>query len=207
MKCDIRKYFDNINHEVLLGLLRKEIRDEKIMNLLKIIVKSFNTEKSKGVPLGNITSQIFANVYLNELDKFVENDLGLKKYYVRYNDDFIIMGNDEKKLFDAVSEVRRFLSEKLFLELPLEKTAFRKLKWGIDFCGSIVLPNGILLRHKTKSRMFKAIDAAQKKFISGEISPSDLRKRFDSYFGLLSHCKSHNLKMKIRNRYLYGQAV
>lgn len=204
IKCDIRKYFENINHEVLLDLLRKEIRDGKIMDLLEIIVKSFNVETGKGLPLGNITSQIFANVYLNELDKFVESELGLKNHYVRYCDDFIFFGNDKIKLFEHAEKIKQFLSEKLVLELPQNKTIFRKLKWGIDFCGSVILPNGILLRNKTKGRMFGTMTATTNKFDSGKISLSDLRKKFDSYFGLLSHCKAHDLKEKIRSRYLYG---
>lgn len=204
IKCDIRKYFENINHEVLLCLLRQVISDEKIMNLLGIIVKSFNAETGKGLPLGNITSQIFANVYLNELDKFTESELDLKNHYVRYCDDFIFFGHNKIELFEHTEKIKRFLSDKLFLELPQNKTVFRKLKWGIDFCGGVVLPNGILLRDKTKGRMFGTMTAAANKFDSGKISLSDLRKKFDSYFGLLSHCKAHNLKAKIRSRYLYG---
>lgn len=205
IKCDIRKYFENINHEALLGLLRQEIHDEKITNLLKIIIKSFNAETGKGLPLGNITSQIFANVYLNELDKFIADELGLANHYVRYCDDFIIFGHDKIKLVEDAEKIKRFLSEKLFLELPQNKTIFRKLKWGIDFCGGVILSNGILLRNRTKGRMFGTMTAAANKFDSGKISLSDLRKKFDSYFGLLSHCKAHGLKNKIRSKYLYCQ--
>lgn len=202
IKCDIRKYFENINHKVLLGLLQQEISDGKIVRLLEIIIKSFNAETGKGLPLGNITSQIFANVYLNELDKFTVNELGLVNHYVRYCDDFIIFGHDKNKLLEDAEKIKRFLNEKLFLELPAGKTVFRKLKWGIDFCGSVILPNGILLRDRTKGRMLGTMTAAANKFDSGKISLSDLRKKFDSYFGLLSHCKAHNLKTKIRSKYL-----
>ncbi|MEI8104169.1 MAG: reverse transcriptase/maturase family protein [Candidatus Moraniibacteriota bacterium] len=204
IKCDIRKYFENINHEILLDLLRKEIRDEKIFALLEGIVRSFHTDTGTGVPLGNITSQVFANVYLNELDRFVENDLVLKSQYVRYNDDFVILGNDEEKLFEQVRAIRKFLHERLVLELPLRKTVFRKLKWGIDFCGSIIVSNGILLRDKSKKRMFRAIKSTENKLDLGKISPSDFRKILDSYFGLLSHCKAYGLKCEIRSVYLHG---
>lgn len=205
IKCDIRKYFENINHEVLLGSLKKEISDEKIMSLLNIIVKSFNAKSGKGVPLGNITSQIFANIYLNELDEFIENKTGFKNRYARYNDDFIILSNDAKELLGSIKKIKQFLSEKLFLELPQEKTVFRKLKWGIDFCGSIILSNGILLRNKTKDRMFRNMNRTVKKLGFNKISQGDSKKIFDSYFGLLAHCRAHNLKTKIRNRYLYRQ--
>lgn len=200
MKCDVRKYFENINHKILLDILRSKISDEKIFNLLQIIVESFHQETANGVPLGNITSQIFANIYLNELDKFVENELKLKDHYVRYNDDFIIIGSDRKKLFENLEEIKNFLKEKLRLDLPKEKTVFRKLKWGIDFCGCVVLPNAILLRNKTKGRMFGKINAITHKVSLEKISQSDFRKIMDSYFGLLSHCKAYNLKSKIKHQ-------
>lgn len=200
MKCDVRKYFENINHKILLDILRNKVSEEKIFNLLQIIVESFHKETGKGVPLGNITSQIFANIYLNESDKFVENELKLKDRYVRYNDDFIIIGDDRKKLFENLEKIKNFLKEKLMLELPKEKTVFRKLKWGIDFCGCVVLPNAILLRNKTEGRMFGKINAITYKVSLEKISQSDFRKIMDSYFGLLSHCKTYNLKGEIKHQ-------
>jgi len=202
MKCDVRKYFENINHEILLELLRKNIKDDNIFDLLKIVVESFNREAGKGIPLGNITSQIFANIYLNELDQFVAGVLRMNGY-VRYNDDFIVSDSDEEKLFTNVEKIKMLLKEKLMLDLPEEKTVFRKFGWGIDFCGSVVLPNAILLRNKTKGKMFAKIDIVQGKLIAEKISIGEARKTFDSYFGLLSHCRAHNLKVKMKNRYLY----
>ncbi len=201
MKYDVRKYFENIDHKILLAILRNKISDENIFNLLKIIVESFHKETAKGVPLGNITSQVFANIYLNELDKFAENELKLKDCYVRYSDDFIIIGDNKKDLFDQVEKIRKFLSEKLMLELPQEKIAFRKLRWGIDFCGCIVLPNAVLLRNKTKGRMFGKISTIAHKTSLGKVSQGDFRRILDSYLGLLSHCNTHKLRSKIKNKY------
>ena len=202
MKCDVRKYFENIDHGILLEILRKNIGDDKIFNLLKTVVKSFNNNVSRGIPLGNITSQIFANIYLNELDEFATGDLELE-HYVRYNDDFIVLENNEEKLFADIEKIRIFLKEKMSLKLPKEKIIFRKLNWGIDFCGCVVLPNAILIRNKTKGRMFEKIKAISRKLRAEKISLNDARKTVNSYFGLLSHCKAHNLREKIRNRYLY----
>lgn len=202
MKCDIRKYFENIDHEILLEIMENKIQDEKILNLLRIIIESFHKETGKGVPLGNITSQIFANIYLNELDKFVSNDLGIKDY-VRYNDDFIVLDQDKEKLFADIEKIQIFLRDELSLELPGEKITFRKLGWGIDFCGCIVLPNAILLRNKTRGRMFEKIKAISKKFQIGKISSNELQKTMDSYLGMLSHCKAYNLKSKIKSEYIY----
>jgi len=203
MKCDVRKYFESIQHKILLEVLREKIKVEKIFRLLEIIIESFHQETGVGIPLGNITSQIFANIYLNELDKFAENVLGLKNYYVRYNDDFIIMGSDRKKILEDALKIKEFLKEKLALELPEAKTTFRKLRWGIDFCGSVVLSNGILLRNRTKARMFSRLDDSKNRLDSGKIAQSDFRQIFDSYFGLLEHCQAYNLRNKVKNRYLF----
>lgn len=200
MKCDIKKYFENIDHAILLNILKNKISDQKMLNLLEIIVRSFNAQSGKGIPLGNITSQIFANIYLNELDKFAARYLR-PMGYVRYNDDFIILENNRDKLFEKTEKAKIFLKDILKLELPEEKTIFRKFKWGIDFCGCVVLPNAILLRNKTKGRMFENMFTVARKLQHQKISPSDARKIFDSYFGLLSHCNAHNLRMKIRSKY------
>jgi len=203
MKCDVRKYFENIDHEILLGILRKNIKNERIFSLLKAVVKSFNEITGKGIPLGNITSQVFANIYLNELDRFVAMDLQAAGY-VRYNDDFVVLEDNENGFSVNIKKIRIFLKEKLALDLPEEKTIFRKFGWGIDFCGSIVLPNAVLIRNKTKHRMFSRLDAISRRLRDENISLSKARKTVDSYFGLLSHCKAYNLKNKIRNKYLYA---
>lgn len=88
LKCDIRKYFRSINHEILLKILKKKIIDEKLNQLIKKIITNVG-EKDKGLPIGNLTSQFFANLYLNELDYYIKQEIR-QKYYIRYMDDFII---------------------------------------------------------------------------------------------------------------------
>ncbi|HPY04060.1 MAG TPA: RNA-directed DNA polymerase [Spirochaetota bacterium] len=165
-------------------------------------IGSFNGDTGKGIPLGNVTSQVFANIYLNELDQFVFDEL--KTEYVRYADDFVILDYSEERIFENARKTKEFIEEKLSLKIPDKKTVFRKLKWGIDFCGSIVLPNAILLRHKTKARMLQNMEQVLKKYVEGEISESDFAKIINSYFGLLEYCNSYNLKEKIRSKYLYN---
>lgn len=208
IKCDVRKYFESISHKILFNILKNEVEDSGILSLIEKIIKSFNgkLENGCGIPLGNITSQIFANVYLNELDKFVKNELKLK-HYLRYNDDFAVLGSDEDKLFGDIQKIKRFVSENLLLELPEKKTVFRKLKWGIDFCGYIILPNAILLRHKTKSRMVKNMKIQSQRLQSGKISFWDFMRAANSYFGLLEHCNSFDLKNKIKHKHIYGKTI
>ena len=95
LQCDISKYFDSIDHRILLGLLERKIRDKKVLWLINIILESSNRESGRGIPIGNLTSQLFANVYLNELDQFVKHQLRLK-YYLRYMDDFLILDFEKK---------------------------------------------------------------------------------------------------------------
>lgn len=92
LQCDIKKYFKSIDHIILKQILKEKIKDKKVLNLLFIIIDSYNKKKGKGIPLGNLTSQLFANVYLNELDQFVKHTLKCK-YYLRYMDDFIMFGD------------------------------------------------------------------------------------------------------------------
>ncbi len=202
VKGDVKKYFDSVDHRALLGILRKKIGDKNILDLLEKIVGSFHRKIGKGMPLGNITSQIFANVYLNELDEFCRRELKLK-YYLRYNDDFVVLGWDKERLLKNAEMIRIFAKNRLCLDIPERKMIFRKLKWGINFCGYIVLPEAVILRQKTKRWMLKNLSIGYGRFEKEEISFSDFSKTTDSYLGLLKHCDSYNLRNRIRHQFTY----
>ncbi len=109
LKADIKHYFEIIDHRILVRLIEKKIKDEKVIWLIRTIFENFNTHNiGKGMPLGNLTSQFFANVYLNELDYFVKHSLKAR-YYIRYVDDFVILDNDKEKLGDYFREISRYL--------------------------------------------------------------------------------------------------
>ena len=181
LKCDVRKYFDSIDQTVLLGSIKEKVFCEKTVEIIKKIMSSYAFLVSgKGVPLGNITSQIFANIYLGILDKYVKKELRCR-FYVRYNDDFVIVSESREELEKVRNKIILFVKEKLLLDIPLEKTSIKKIAWGIDFLGFTILPKAILLRNKTKNKMYT------------NISP----KNAYSYFGILEHCNSYNLKRKI----------
>ena len=153
---DIRKFFDTINHDILKNLIRKTIKDEGVLKIIDIVIDSFKAKKKPfeniGVPLGNVTSQIFSNVYLHELDLFVKNVLK-KRYYLRYSDDFIILSNDKKSLRDCLGPIQTFLLSHLKLELHPRKISLRKLSEGIDFLGYVIFMKYSLLRVRTKHRL------------------------------------------------------
>ena len=192
LKCDIKKFFDSVDHQPLFNLIKKKIHDKQVLWLISEIISSFRirerereskTYSAIGIPIGNLTSQLFANIYLNEIDQFVKHQLKIK-YYLRYCDDFVIIDNSDKALENLIPIIQNFLGSSLKLELHEQKIIIRKLKQGIDFLGYVVLPHYRVLRTKTKRRMLKRIN----------------RKNLPSYLGLLKHCSGYKLKEEIIRR-------
>ena len=185
LKCDIKKFFASVDHKILLNLLSKRIRDQNILELLENVIRSFNSDlgNGKGIPLGNLTSQVFANIYMNEFDQFVKHNLKVK-YYLRYADDFVFLSKNEKILSSFINPVREYLLRELKLELHPGKIILRKLEWGIDFLGYVVLPHYILPRAKTKRRMLKKVNT----------------RNIQSYLGYLSHANAYYLGEEVKNK-------
>lgn len=138
--------------------------------------------------MGNLTSQIFANIYLNELDQFIKHNLKIK-HYLRYADDFLLLDEDRNNLYRCIDTLKQFLKKALHLELHPKKIILRKLNWGIDFCGYIVLPHFILPRTKTKRRILN-------KVVKSSVSNQSLQ----SYLGYFSHAESYKLAQDLKNQ-------
>ncbi len=167
LKCDIQKFFDSVDHQILFEILKNKIKDEKTLNLLEEIISSYTAQpvlqererererergfalRAKGIPIGNLTSQMFTNIYMNEFDQFVKHGLKIKNY-VRYTDDFIIISQNEDYLKQIIPALQNFLSEKLELGLHPKKITIKKFHQGIDFLGYVNFPQHRLLRTKTK---------------------------------------------------------
>ncbi|MEK7536037.1 MAG: reverse transcriptase domain-containing protein [Patescibacteria group bacterium] len=182
LKCDVRKFFDTINHEILLRLLKRRIISPGVLQIIEHIIKSFEKTPGRGIPLGNLSSQLFANVYLNELDRFIKHELR-EKYYLRYCDDFIILSHDRAKLLNLVPKLRNFLKDALKLELHPKKVVVRSWRQGIDFVGYVHKPWAVLVRTKTKERMIKKVN----------------EKNINSYLGVAKHADSHELTQLLKN--------
>ena len=136
LKMDVRKYFQNIDKEILYRILARKIQDNKLLWLLKEII--YSNEGKKGLAIGNYTSQMFANIYLNEIDQYVKHVLHCK-YYFRYLDDSIVMFKTREEAKIALTKIKKFLATNLELELN-EKTQIFKSKQGINFCGYKINP-------------------------------------------------------------------
>lgn len=193
LKLDIKKFFASVDHQILKMFLLKKITDENIIWLLDQVIDSFSTDDGRGIPLGNLTSQIFSNIYLNQLDQFIKHELRVQ-YYLRYADDFVIISQTKKDFDKYTCILAEFLKENLSLELHPRKIRIRRLEWGIDFLGYIVLLHGVLLpRTKTKKRMLKNLEKKIKEFYIGEIDSRALYQSVNSYTGYLSHANTYRL--------------
>jgi len=196
LKCDIEKFFDNISYEILFKLIKRKILDKNTLWLINLIIKSFEKQPNKGLPLGNVTSQLFANVYLNELDQFMKHKLKTK-YYLRYCDDFIILGKDRNYLEQLIKEIGYFLRNNLELNLHPNKIEIKKINQGIDFLGYITFSHHKVLRTKTKRRMFRKIKTRKIQLDDYVIDSKSFEQSINSYFGILKHCKGFKIRRKL----------
>lgn len=207
LKCDIKKFFDSVDHDVLLKILSNTIKDKDTIRLLEDTVESFISERStlfnrSGIPLGNLTSQLFANVYMNKLDQFMKHDLKIK-YYARYTDDFVVISEDEVCLQKLIPTINFFLKQQLNLELHPKKVSVQKSHCGVDFLGYIVLPHHKLVRAKTRKRMFRKIKEQSVQYKVGSISKEKTEQSLQSYLGVLSHANAHTLSENLKNQYWF----
>ena len=198
LKCDIKKFFDSVDHNILFVLINKKISDERAMMLIKDIIYSFQRERAKGIPLGNLTSQLFSNIYLNELDQFVKQDLCVK-YYIRYVDDFMILGRDKAHLQNTLVHIDRFLSKELKLQLHEQKVSIRLWHEGVDFLGYVIFPHYSVLRTKTKKRILKKIKIRQAEMSEGTTRKDKFKQTQQSYLGMLKYCRARKIKSDIEN--------
>ncbi|MBI4146598.1 hypothetical protein HY489_04645 [Candidatus Woesearchaeota archaeon] len=220
LKADIRRYFDNVDHNKLLQIIAKRLSDERMLWLIRQILGNFKTTEGKGMPLGNLTSQFFANVYLNWLDQFVKHILKAR-YYIRYVDDFVILSNSKAELEFYKRQIGDFLEDHLLLQLHPDKSRIIKLQQGVPFLGMRVFPfHRLLLRKnldkfKRKWRVFgKHLDSENYDetyvFIEGWLAFAKtantfgLRKRIIRDF---ENASMNFISIKDVNRYLKEEKI
>ncbi|MEK7109100.1 MAG: reverse transcriptase/maturase family protein [Patescibacteria group bacterium] len=193
LKCDVRKFFASIDHEVLFAILEQYIPDQKILSLLREVVSSFCTEGSptsfKGLPLGNLTSQLLVNIYMNEFDQYIKHKLKAK-HYIRYADDFVLLSPDKQELEKRLRYIVVFLRDELKLELHPNKVSISTITSGVDFLGWVHFADHRVLRTSTKKRMLRNVQGKEKEDATVQ-----------SYFGMLSHGNA----MRLRDRVAAGQ--
>ena len=179
IKADIKKYFYSIDKGILFNIMKRIISDKKLIELTRILI--YDNDDPKGIPIGNYTSQYFANIYLNEFDHFVKDELRIK-YYVRYMDDFIIMLPTKEECIKVLDIARKFLKEHLDLELN-HKTRYYMSKFGINFCGYIIHEHYILIRDRCKKKIKRRI--------------KNNTFKYKDFNGHLKHANCYNFLKKI----------
>ncbi|MEK7532434.1 MAG: reverse transcriptase/maturase family protein [Patescibacteria group bacterium] len=184
LKCDIRKFFAHIDHAVLMGVLGEYIPDKNILWLLQEIIGSFHVAPGRGLPLGNLTSQLFVNVYMNVFDQFVKHKLKAR-YYVRYADDFVLLSHDRAWLAAQLLRMQEFLQERLHLTMHPQKISLQTFASGVDFLGWVHFSDHRVLRTVTKRRMMRKIRA----------NPAEATVQ--SYLGLLRHGNTMRLQRDV----------
>lgn len=184
LKCDIRKFFASIDQKILIDILNEYIPDQNILQLLERVISSFETTLGIGLPLGNLTSQLLVNIYLNKLDQFVKHTLKAK-YYIRYADDFVFLSAEKAELDFSLQELRPFLQNTLHLKLHPKKVKIQTFASGVVFLGWVHFPTHQVLRTTTKRRMLKKLGTTDSKHV------------VSSYLGLLSQGNGYTLQKQI----------
>ncbi len=183
LKGDIKKFFANIDHKILKNILAEYIPDRKILDLLDGVINSFNVKTGIGLPLGNLTSQLLVNIYMNKFDQFVKHKLKVK-YYIRYADDFVILSEDINWLKNQIGLIDYFLSTELKLTFHPDKLYIKTLNSGMDFLGWVNFFDHRTLRTSTKKRMIKRIAENPKTEV------------VCSYLGLINYGNTYKIKVK-----------
>ena len=196
LKCDVSKYFKSVNQKILKKIIREKIADKKLLNLLDNLINSVK----EGIPIGNLTSQIFANIYLNKLDEYIKHELGLK-YYLRYMDDFIILHESKQELWKIKQKIKLFF---ILLKLTLhpKKANIFPVFLGVDFLGYRIFNNHRLVRKSTVKRFLKNIKNKMKKYDVELIKFDKIMESLNSWEAYLSHGDSYNLKKSLYGGYL-----
>ena len=193
LKMDIKKYFENIDKDILYKIIERKIKDEKVIWLSKEII--YSNEGKKGLPIGNYTSQIFANIYLNELDQYIKHKLKCKNYF-RYMDDGIILVKTKEEAKEILKKIKEYLKENLKLELN-SKTQIFKNKQGVNFCGYKINEYRLKIRDKGKRKLKKKIKELKYKISKGEISSKEAKKYLAGHVGYMKIANTYNLEKKL----------
>ncbi len=169
-RCDVKKFFDSVSHKILLEIIKFRIKDTVSLALIEKNIKSYDLGNGRGMPIGNLTSQIFANIYLNEFDRYIKH--GLKPLaYLRYGDDFIILARNREKLETLRLLAIKFLENKLCLRTNFKNDIIIKARWGLYFLGSVIYPSDLVLSLRNKKRIVEKLNL----------------RNVASYYGIIKH--------------------
>lgn len=196
LKCDIKKYFYNIDKNILYEIMKKYIVDKKLLKLTHTFI--FDSKEKVGIPIGNYTSQFFANIYLNELDIYVKQVLK-QKYYIRYMDDMILLVPTKEECIYLKEMIYEFITKNLKLEYN-SKSRYYPNSMGVNFCGYRIYETHKLLRNRSKKKIKKNIKKWNKLYLEGQLNSKKMILCWNSWRAHSKHCDSYNFRYKMYNR-------
>lgn len=214
LKIDISKYFPSINHGILFQIIQKKIADPKILDFIRKLLTTsssgneynhlfppnshFRTNPSRGIPIGSLTSQLFANIYLNEADQFIKHKLKIK-YYLRYMDDMIILAKDKEYLHQVKEQIVEFLYDQLYLTVNPRKIRIFPTNKGVDFLGYVVFKDHILLRSVNVRKFRKKYRKLLRMVREGRISEKKAWQSIQSWIAHAEQADTYKLRQKLFN--------
>jgi len=188
LKCDVRKFYPSIDHDIMFEIVKKSVPDSRLQNILRDII--YSAGGGKNLPIGNLCSQWMGNLYLNELDTYIKNSLRVRDY-VRYSDDFCLFSNDKKQLHIWRAQIREFLDAEL--KLTFSKSEIFPITTGLDFVGYRHFQDFVMLRKRTAKR----IKARMMKIAGADEISEKMRGQIASANGWMKHACSYNMRRKI----------
>ncbi len=201
LKADVKSYFDSVDHDILVSILEKTIQDKQLIDLIQLILANHKTKNAgKGMPLGNLTSQFFANVYLNELDQFVKHKLKAT-YYIRYVDDFVILHTDPKVLQKYKEQINNFLKFNLGIMFHPQKSRIISLRNGVCFLGFRIFEKYQLLHKKNLRRFKKKLQRRSIQYSEDCISRDDVVAGFEGWIAYAKHANTFKLRKRITQKF------
>jgi retron-type reverse transcriptase len=191
-KADISKYFDSVDHNILMGIIGRKIKDKKLLQLIDKIIRNSNAT-GKGIPIGNLSSQFFANVYLDRFDHYVTEFIR-PDGYIRYMDDFVLFGHDKNFLKASESRMSYYLSTELKLQLKPGACMLNKRSNGLTFLGKRIFSGTIRFQHDHLQRILRRIKQREKEFEHGNTDHQLILNSLNSYWANLSYFNTFSLR-------------
>jgi retron-type reverse transcriptase len=205
LKGDVSDFFASVDQDIMRALIRRVVADKKILRLIDKIIQSHESadRDGKGIPIGALTSQLFANVYLDPLDHFLK-EVCQVKYYARYMDDFVILHNDKNYLRELMGKIETFLHDKLKLNLN-PKTGIFPISHGVNFCGYRIWPTHTKPRKSTVKRAKKRFRKFVKNYKIDPMSLVHAQASIQSFLGYMIHCNGYKTTAAILDRLVFSR--
>ncbi len=215
LHCDIRKYFASIDHQILKSIIRRKIKDPHVLRLIDLIIDHSNPqewvldyfpgddlftpiERRKGLPIGNLTSQYFANIYLNDFDHFVKEKLKCR-FYARYVDDLVVVDSDKEHLCNVRKRMEMYL-ETFRLKMHPHKRHIRPTSCGLKFLGQVIYPDRRLLPKSNVRRFVRRMKKFQQQYAGHEISLAEINQSLQSWLGHAKQANTYALRRELMRK-------